>query len=166
MTIDDLITHFQMQPLAEGGWFAQGYISAERLTRAALPARYAAEKPFGTAILYLISAENFSALHRLPTDEVYHFYLGDQVEMLLIAPDGAAERVTLGPDVLGGQRVQFVAPRGMWQGSRVAPGGQFALLGTTMAPGFTPGDYVEARRAELLAQFPQLEAEIRALTRA
>jgi len=165
MEIEDLIARFAMQPLPEGGWFAQGYISPELLAREQLPERYREDKPFGTAILYLISAENFSALHRLPTDEIYHFYLGDPVEMLLIDAGGAAQRVTLGPDVLNGQQVQFVAPRGAWQGSRVRPGGRFALLGTTMAPGFTPVDYEEAHRAELTAQFPHLAQEIRALTR-
>ncbi|HEY9088042.1 MAG TPA: cupin domain-containing protein [Anaerolineaceae bacterium] len=165
MEIQDLIARFAMQPLPEGGWFSQGYISPELLAREQLPERYREDKPFGTAILYLISAENFSALHRLPTDEIYHFYLGDPVEMLLIDTSGAAQRVTLGPDVLNGQQVQFVAPRGAWQGSRVQPGGQFALLGTTMAPGFTPTDYEEARREELISQFPHLEPEIRALTR-
>jgi hypothetical protein len=96
---------------------------------------------------------------------VYHFYLGDPVELLLLFPDGAGRRVVLGPDILHGQQVQFVAPRGVWQGSRLLPGGRFALLGTTMAPGFDPTDYEGGRRHELLARYPDHAALIRALTR-
>ncbi|MGH7573188.1 MAG: cupin domain-containing protein, partial [Gemmatimonadota bacterium] len=104
-------------------------------------------------------------LHRLPTDEVYHFYLGDPVEMLLLHPDGASETVTLGPDVLGAEKVQFVVSRGVWQGSRVAPGGNWALLGTTMAPGFEFADYEGGDREDLVARYPEAAGWIRALTR-
>ena len=169
MTAQQLIEQLKLEPLPiEGGFFRQTYCSAETLPQAALPERYRGEKPFGTAIYYLLTsdADSFSALHRLPTDEVYHFYLGDPVEMLLLFPDGAGRRVVLGPEVLNGQQVQFVAPRGVWQGSRLIPGGQFALLGTTMAPGFTPTDYEGGRRADLLARYPDHADLIRALTRA
>jgi predicted cupin superfamily sugar epimerase len=104
-------------------------------------------------------------MHRLPTDEVYHFYLGDPVEMLLLHADGRAENHTLGPDLLHGQHVQFVVPHGVWQGSRLRDGGRYALLGTTMAPGFDPNGYEGGSREKLTAQYPVAADAIRRLTR-
>jgi len=168
LTAEQLIRHLGLEPLpGEGGWFCQTYLAEETIPADALPVRYSAAKPFGTAIYFLLTAEPdcFSALHKLPTDEIYHFYLGDPVEMLLLHPDGRSEHVALGPDVIHGQRVQFVAPRGAWQGSRLIGGGKFALMGTTMAPGFTRWDFALGEREELARAYP-VEAElIRALTR-
>jgi predicted cupin superfamily sugar epimerase len=168
LTAEQLIAHLKLEPLpVEGGYFRQTYRSGETLPRRALPPRYAADKRLGTAIYYLLTAapDSFSALHRLPTDEIYHFYLGDPVEMLLLYPEGRGERIVLGPDVLAGQRVQFVAPRGVWQGSRLVPGGRFALLGTTMAPGFDESDYTGGERDELVRHYPEQAELIRQLTR-
>ncbi len=168
LTAPELIKHLKLEPLpVEGGLFQQTYISAEKIPHSALPARYRGDKPFATAIYFLLTSDpdSFSALHRLPTDEIYHFYLGDPVEMLLLFPQGGGQLVVLGQDILGGQQVQFVAPREAWQGSRLIPGGRFALLGTTMAPGFDANDYVGGERAELLARYPDHAQLIRALTR-
>jgi hypothetical protein len=165
---EQLIRHLGLEPLpVEGGWFRQTYLAAENIPRDALPARYGDAKPFGTAIYFLLTDEPdcFSALHKLPTDEIYHFYLGDPVEMLLLHPDGRSERVVLGPDVMRGQRVQFVAPRDAWQGSRLVAGGKFALLGTTMAPGFTLPDFALGARDALVRAYPGEADMIRALTR-
>jgi uncharacterized protein len=159
LTADDLIRVFGLEPLpVEGGFFAQTYRA---------PERFGAEKPLSTAILYLLTPDpdSFSALHMLPSDEIWHFYLGDPVELLQLYPDGRGERVTLGQDVLGGQRVQYVAPRGVWMGARLIPGGRYALLGTTMAPGFTPDDYLGGERAALSSQYPEQAELIAALTR-
>ena len=104
-------------------------------------------------------------MHRLATGEIYHFYLGDPVEMLLLAEGAPGRRIILGPDLLGGQYVQYVVPRSVWQGSRLIPGGRFALLGATMAPGFDARDFTLGRRQELLPRFPEHAALIRELTR-
>ncbi len=157
-----------LEPLPEeGGLYRQSYAADETIAAAALPPRYGRDKALSTAIYYLLTdeADSFSALHRLPTDEVYHFYLGDPVELLELHADGTRRRVLLGPDVLAGQRVQHVVLRGVWQGSRVLPGGRYALLGTTMAPGFDFPDYEHGRRAELAARYPEEADLIRALTR-
>ena len=121
----------------------------------------------GTAIYYLLSddPDSFSALHRLPTDEIYHFYLGDPVEMLMLHSGGRIENVTLGPDLLSGQHLQYVVPHGVWQGSRLRDGGRFALLGTTMAPGFDPRGYEGGTRERLIGEYPAAAAAIRRLTR-
>ena len=165
---EEIIRHLKLEPLpVEGGWFRQTLCSPEKIPADALPTRYSGEKPFGTVIYFLLTDEPdcFSALHRLPTDETYHFYFGDPVELLLLHPGGRSEPVVLGHDLLGGQHVQVTVPHGVWQGSRLLPGGKFALMGTTMAPGFTPGDFTGGDREELIKQFPKEAGRIRALTR-
>lgn len=168
LTPQQLIEIFNLEPLpVEGGLFFQTYLSSETVAHKALPARYAVDKPFATAIVYLLTdkPDSFSALHKLPTDEIYHFYLGDPVELLQLHPDGRSERIILGQDLLGGQKVQHVVPHEVWQGSHLLPGGQFALLGTTMAPGYTEEDYTGGERQELIAAYPDQQALIEKLTR-
>jgi len=168
LRVEQIIRQLGLEPLpGEGGMFRQSYIADEGIPHAALPARYPADKPMCTAIYYLLTdaAESFSALHRLPTDEIFHFYAGDPVEMLLLHPDGRGQRVRLGRDFMNGEHVQFVVRRDVWQGSRLAGGGRWALLGTTMAPGYTGSDYTAGVRAELLARYPDFASSIRRLTR-
>jgi predicted cupin superfamily sugar epimerase len=166
--INRLITELDLQPLAfEGGLYVQTYKSNEAVPQAALPERYHSPRSFGTAILYLLTdhPDSFSAMHRLLTDEVYHFYLGDPVEMLLLYPDGNSQQVLLGQDIMAGQKVQFVAPAGVWQGSHLLPGGEYALIGTTMAPGFEYEDFTNGARAVLLNAYPSAHELICQLTR-
>ncbi len=168
MDIEQIVHLLGLKPLPqEGGLYAETYRSTEVIPTEALPARYPrADKPCSTAIYYLLTADppTFSALHRLPTDEIYHFYLGDPLEMTLLYPDGTHRQVILGHDLLAGQQVQFVVPAGVWQGSRVASGGKYALVGTTMAPGYTSDDYEHGDRETLLAQYPSAREQILSLT--
>lgn len=168
ITPQQIIDMFNLDPLPiEGGLIFQTYCSNESLTQQQLPSRYEVEKPFSTAIIYLLTADpdSFSALHKLPTDEVYHFYLGDPVELLQLHPDGRSDRIILGQDLLDGQEIQHVVPRDVWQGSHLLPGGQFALLGTTMAPGYTDEDYVGGKVQTLKAKYPERAKLIEQLTR-
>jgi len=167
-TAAQLIEHLGLEPLTfEGGCFRQTYVAQESIAADALPVRYGGPRNLGSAIYYLLTSEpdSFAAMHRLETDEIYHFYLGDLVEMLLLYPGRRGERIVLGPDVLGGQHVQFVVPRGVWQGSRLVYGGSFALMGTTMAPGFDFADWTEGNRDALVREYPEHAELIRALTR-
>ncbi|MBO4260795.1 hypothetical protein GRC12_44330, partial [Streptomyces griseorubiginosus] len=103
-------TPIGLEPIPrEGGLFRQTWAGPERPDG----------RPEGTAIVALLTADDFSALHRLPTDEIWHFYLGDPLELLLLAPDGTSRTTVLGPDVLGGQQIQFTVPAGTWMGGRV-----------------------------------------------
>jgi predicted cupin superfamily sugar epimerase len=166
-TAPELIQLLNLQPLPqEGGYYRETYRSAERLAASALPPRYGQDKALGTAMYYFLTPDTFSALHRLPTDEVFHFYLGNPVEMLQLYEDGRGRVVTLGPDLLAGQSPQLVVPRGVWQGSCLAAGGAFALLGTTAAPGFDFADYEAGDRAGLSARYPEFADLISLLTRA
>jgi uncharacterized protein len=169
-----LIARFGLAPLpVEGGLFRQWYRSADLLGSAHLPARYAGRvdddgKPAGTAIVAMLTDEpdSFSAFHRLATDELWHFYLGDPLELVLLHPGGSSEHIVLGADVLGGEEVFAAVPRGSWLGARLVPGGRFALFGNTMAPGFTSGDFEGADVDELVAGWPHEQAVIHALYRA
>ena len=168
LTADEIIEFLSLQPLpVEGGYFRQTYRATESVSASSLPARYGRDKPFCTAIYYVLTSDpdSFSALHRLPSDEIYHVYLGDPVEMLLLYPDGKSAVVGLGPDLQAGQRMQFVVPAGVWQGSRLAAGGTFALLGTTMAPGYGEADYTGGERGALSEHYLDRGDLIRELTR-
>ena len=168
MSLDEIIQLLKLQPLpGEGGMFAESYRSKESIPEGGLPARYSGLRSTGTAIYYLLTddRDSFSALHILKTDEIYHFYLGDPVEMLLLLPDGSSKQIILGQDLVNGQSVQFTVPAGTWQGSHLVEGGRFALMGTTMAPGFDPSDFRLGERSELLSGWPQEAERIRHLTR-
>ncbi len=162
-TAEELIRLLRLEPLPrEGGWYRETYRSSLQLPAGALAPCYRAARAAGTAIYYLLTPDTFSALHRLPTDEVFHFYFGDPVEMLQLGPnpEDGGRLVTLGSDLFAGQQVQAVVPAGVWQGSMLRTGGAFALLGTTMAPGFDFADYEAAQRDALITSFPEFAERI------
>lgn len=166
LTVEQLKALLKLKPLtAEGGYFAETYRSAEMIAPSGLPARYGRAKSLGTAIYFLLTSDTCSILHRLPTDEIYHFYMGDPVELLQLHPDGAGTITILGQDLLNGMRPQLMVPAGAWQGSRLCPGGRFALMGTTMAPGFDVDDFERGQREVLLCTYPAYRDLIVALTR-
>jgi predicted cupin superfamily sugar epimerase len=146
-TIDALIERLRLEPLPlEGGLFRQTWVGGDRDGR-----------PVGTAIIVLLAAVggHFSALHRLPIDEVWYFQAGDPIELLLLEPGTPGHVATLGPDVLGGHELQVVVTAGTWMGARVAPHGEWCLFATSMAPGFVPADYDAGDRDALTAAWPQ-----------
>lgn len=155
-TAEEIIARLDLRPLpGEGGWYRETYRAANELPPAVLGPHYAGPRPAGTAIYYLLTPDTFSTLHRLPGDEVFHFYLGDPVDMLQLDPHARTGRlVTLGSDLFAGNSPQVVVPGGVWQGSVLRPGGAFALMGTTMAPGFAFADYEAGERGPLAAAFP------------
>lgn len=155
ITAQALIRHLGLSPLPlEGGMVAQTYISRKKI----------GEAPNATAIYYLLSGEAFSHFHRLSADEIYHFYLGSPVELTELLPDGRVKTTILGQDVLNGQCVQYVVSAGCWQGSRLVGSEGFALLGTTMCPGYTQEGYEHGEREALLRAYPQAREVIQALT--
>jgi uncharacterized protein len=164
LTAQDIIRTLKMQlhPI-EGGFFAETYRSAGAVPQAAIPG-YPADRSLSTAIYYMLTPGTISAMHRVRGDEMFHFYLGDPVEMIELHPNGSGNVVVLGQDILAGMELQHNVRGGVWQGSRLREGGQFALLGTTMAPGFEYADYETGDRAELVARYPAFAKMIRART--
>jgi len=127
LTIHEITARLGLQPHPEGGYFAEVYRAEDTFGAEALPARYGGPRAASTAIYYLLTPDTFSALHRIVSDEVFHFYLGDAVEMLQLTPDGAGRVVTLGTDLAAGAQPQVVVPRGVWQGARLKAGGRAAM---------------------------------------
>lgn len=150
MTAADVIRHLGLEPHpVEGGYFRETHRTAATLSA------FGGERSVGTAIYYLLTGDAVSEMHVLPGDEVYHYYLGDPLEMLQLRPDGSSETLLLGPDLSAGQSPQLVVPANVWQGSRRLPGPHgYTLIGATMAPGFAYEDYATGRRAELQAEWP------------
>jgi predicted cupin superfamily sugar epimerase len=161
MTADEIkaLLHLEPHPV-EGGWYRRTYTSAGTVE---LPRGIRAQ---GTAIYYLLEAGTFSEMHMVASDEIFHFYLGDPVEMLLLYPDAGSSAVfTLGTDLRAGQRPQIMVPAGVWQGERLVEGGKLALFGCTVTPGFDFADYRSGNYAELAARWPAETERIRKLTR-
>lgn len=145
MNPEQLIRHFDLKPLEmEGGFFKETYRSRAKIPNGLLCSKE--QKSISTAIYYCLTAQTFSSLHRLPTDEIYHFYHGDPVELFIMAesPQPHFEIHILGQDYLAGQIPQLTVPAFSWQGSRLVKGGKIALMGTTMAPGFDYDDFEKA----------------------
>jgi uncharacterized protein len=165
-----LIAHFQMKRIPqEGAWFSVTYTSEDLLDGAALPPRYAGRPhAAGGAILAVVTPRDFSAMHRLKTDEVWHFHSGSPLKLLLLYPDGEGRTVTLGTNVFGGELAQFTVPKGVWQGAApiTATARSFSFVGTQMSPGFDSSDFEIGYRDELVRRYPAFAQSIGRLTRA
>lgn len=136
-----------LRPLpAEGGLFRRTHVDA-----------------YSSVIYFMLLAPDFSALHALDGVETYHWYAGAPLQLLLLYPDGQVDQPVLGPDIAAGARPQLVVPAGVWQSSSTR--GEWTLAGTTMAPPFDWSALRIGRRAELIAGWPDVAAQIRALTR-
>jgi uncharacterized protein len=152
---NEVIALLHLEPLAvEGGFFSETYRCPE-----GVPLGPGGERSLSTAIYYLLRDQDVSKLHRLRSDEIFHFYAGDPVEMLLLR-HGGGEIVTLGADLAGGMRPQVVVPREVWQGCRLKPGGSWALLGTTVSPGFDYEDFEAGDGASLASAYPEFAEHI------
>jgi predicted cupin superfamily sugar epimerase len=163
---ETLKSFLNLIPLSiEGGYFAETYRSTEMISPECLQGRYSSPRSVSTAIYYLLEPNTFSELHRVASDEIFHFYLGDPVEMLQLWPDDSAKRVLIGTDIESGMVPQVVVPHGVWQGARLVAGGRFALLGCTVSPGFDYADYESGSRQLLSEAYPEHRDMICALTK-
>jgi predicted cupin superfamily sugar epimerase len=152
LSVEELVEMFRLRPLeGEGGFFRRTWFR---------PADQGS-KPEASCILYLITPESFSALHRLAHDEMFHFYLGDPCRSITMNESGVIEETILGQDVRAGMRVQHLVPGGTWQATKLLAGGRFALLGTTMSPGFHESDFELGTSALLAGLKPGAQQFIR-----
>jgi uncharacterized protein len=143
LTAEDVIALLDLSPMdGEGGFYRRTWF---RPSSSADPGA----GPEASCILYLITPDSFSALHRLRHDEMFHFYIGDPCRSIVIASDGDIEETILGPDLLAGMHVQHLVPGGAWQATYLVEGGSFALLGTTMSPDFHASGFELAHRRDL-----------------
>lgn len=163
--VKQLIERYNLQPHPEGGWFCQTYKSHEQVTAEALPGRFNGNRAFSTAICFLLEQENFSAFHRIKSDECWHFYAGDPLLVYIIQQNGELEIISLGNDPEKGQMFQYVVPANCWFASRPAPGSEYCFVGCTVSPGFEFDDFELADGKSLSAIYPQHETIIKQLCR-
>jgi predicted cupin superfamily sugar epimerase len=155
MTANEIIKRLRLTQLQfEDGYFRETWRSSVSIAANALPPVYGSARSAGTAIYYLLTPETSSRMHVVTSDEIFHFYLGDPVEQLLIFEDGRHEFRTIGNNLEAGQVPQALVPANVWQGAKLAAGGRFALMGTTVSPGFEFADFTLGDPEELAAHYP------------
>jgi len=158
-----LIKQFNLQPHPEGGYYKETYRSAEIIPVTVLDKRFKGDRNFSTAIYFLLEKGNFSAFHKIQSDECWHFYTGETLLVHIIHINGKFETIKLGNDLQQGQVFQFVVPAGCWFASEPAPGSEFSFVGCTVAPGFDFDDFELAKADELIKSYPRYEAIIKRL---
>lgn len=163
ITKDQLIKAFSLLSHPEGGYYKETYRSVEIIQ--SLSNEFPSQRNYSTAIYFLIEKNNFSALHRIKSDEVWHFYEGDALEVIELDLSGNLIKTQIGRDLLKGQMFQYTVKAGHWFGSRVLNGGEFSFVGCTVSPGFDFRDFEMAQREELCKLFPQHLAVITEMTR-
>ncbi len=149
----------------EGGYYRETYRSDLSIAREALPPQFTGSRLVSTAIYFLLEGDNFSAFHRLRSDELWHFYAGSTIVVHVIEPDGGCSEIHLGSDAEAGEVFQAVVKAGRWFASRVRDPQSFALAGCTVAPGFDFADFELGKRSELTKLYPQHRKLIEQLTR-
>lgn len=160
------IKKFSLKQHPEGGYFTETYRSSEIIEKDALPERFKGSRCFSTGIYFLLEAHHFSAFHRIQSDEMWHFYAGDALEIFVIESEtGNLEIIRLGNDPEKEETFQAVVPAGSWFASRPCAGSSYALVGCTVSPGFDFEDFEMAERTALQTLFPQHSGLIRELTR-
>ena len=162
---DQLIQKYNLQPHPEGGWYKQTYKSNEQILAEALPERFGADRVFSTAIYFLLEKGNFSAFHRIKSDECWHFYAGDPLFVYVIEGNGELKIISLGNDLEKGQAFQYVVPAGCWFASRPASGSKYCFVGCTVSPGFEFEDFELANADSLVKMYPQPKGIIKELCR-
>lgn len=149
------VEKYAMQPHPEGGYYKETYRSAEIIPKVFLPKRFNGERNYSTAIYFLLEKGNFSAFHKINSDECWHFYSGEALWIYVIHLNGKLETIKLGNDVLKGEQFQAVVPAECWFASEPAPGSEYSFAGCTVAPGFDFSDFELAKSDELSKHFPQ-----------
>jgi predicted cupin superfamily sugar epimerase len=160
-----LVEKYSLQPHPEGGWYTQNYKSAEIIPSCSLPIRFGGNRVLSTAIFFLLEKDNFSAFHRIKSDECWHFYLGDPLEILILLPNNTLQTVILSNRIEENHHFQFIVPANCWFASRPASNSNFSFVGCTVAPGFDFDDFEMAKADDLVAAYPQHQSIIKKLCR-
>lgn len=165
MFAKDLIRHFNLFPHPEGGYYIQTYQANEKIKRLCLPERFTGDRFYSSAIYFLLEEGDFSGFHRIKSDECWHFYAGQALNIFIIHPDGELQIIKLGNQTDRGEVFQFVVPAGAWFASQPAPGSTYSFVGCTVSPGFDFEDFELAKKSELIEIFPDHSGIIEKLCR-
>jgi predicted cupin superfamily sugar epimerase len=158
-SIQEIIQFYQLLPHPEGGYYKETYRSLECIPTISLPDRFSGERNYSTAIYFLLEENSFSAFHRIQSDECWHFYTGDAVDIHVLHINGNYELIKLGGNIEMGEKYQAIVPAGAWFASKT--NGQYSLVGCTVSPGFDFVDFELAKAAELAEHFPEQSALIK-----
>ncbi len=151
---DFWIDHLQLKPHPEGGYFTEIYRDAEEYPAAVLPARYDSKRNVSTSIYYLLKSENISRLHKLHSNEIWHFYTGSTLHLHLLHEKNSYTKIKLGPHAESDEQFQVVIPKYTYFGANLPEPDTYALVGCTMAPGFEYDDFTLGEKSELIEMFP------------
>ena len=154
-TTSDLIEQLELVRHPEGGWYRETYRSTEMILAENLPERFRGDRSFCTSIYFLLGKNDISALHRIKSDEIWHFYAGTTLTVHLITALGEYRAIKLGTDLASGETYQAVVSAGCWFGAEVTGEGDYSLVGCTVAPGFDFADFEMGKMESLLKQFPE-----------
>lgn len=165
MNSEYFIKRLQLQPHPEGGFFKETYRSSGSLPSQCLPQNFGGDRSYSTAIYFLLQQGDYSAFHKIESDECWHFYEGGALLIHVIDGEGYYTCIRLGKKIDGGEVFQFVVPAGNWFASEPAPGTDFTLVGCTVAPGFDFADFEMANAEALSKEYPQHHSLIHRLCR-
>lgn len=155
LTANEWARKLQMEPHPEGGWYRETYRAIGSISSDVLPDGFSGDRSYSTAIYFLMTEGVFSSFHRIRSDEVWHFYIGDALVIHEIDALGRYTAHLLGADIENGEVFQLVIPAGSWFASEVGEGGKYGLVGCTVAPGFDFADFELGEVDDLCAQFPK-----------
>ncbi|HEV7329683.1 MAG TPA: cupin domain-containing protein [Flavisolibacter sp.] len=165
MTAEQIIQHLQLQPHPEGGFYKEVYRSAGTIDAACLSPLFDGSRNYATSIYYLLQSGDFSAFHRIRSDEIWHFYAGGRLLLHLLDTNGDYQCLMLGSSMTSDTQFQIVMPAGAWFAAEPAPGTDFTLAGCTVAPGFDFRDFEMAKPESLTKLYPQQKEIIHRLCR-
>ena len=163
LTADDIRKLLELEPNATCGFVKLTFVSRQELAAGTLPAPFAQARPVGSALYFMVTPEAPVRLHRIRNDQLYHYYLGDPLELFLLHADGKSERVIVGPDIAAGQRVQFLIPGNTFHTARLAGQKHWFLGASTEWPGVIPDDVEIGNVEAMAAKYPAIGADIRAI---
>ena len=163
LTADEIRTLLKLEPHPTCGFVRITYVSAQSISPGGLPAPFAEGRPTGSALYFMVEPHAPVRLHRIRNDQLYHYYLGDPLEVVLLRGDGSVERVTVGPDLRAGQRVQLFIPGNTFHTARLAGPRRWFLGASTEWPGVLPADVEIGRLDELALKYPSAAADLRSI---
>lgn len=161
---DYWIENLKLEAHIEGGYFKEIYRSVEVIKKEHLPDRYNGDRSFSTSIYFLLKGEQISKLHKLKSDEIWHFYTGSSLLIHIIDDEGKLNTIKLGNHFTLGEHFQYVVKAGCWFCAEVIDKSSYGLIGCTVSPGFDFSDFELANREKLLENFPEHKTIIEKFT--
>jgi len=162
-TADEIRALLQLEPNATCGFVRITYLSKQQIAPGGLPEPFADGRPMGSALYFMVTPTAPVRLHRIRNDQLYHYYLGDPLEVFMLHGDGTTERVVVGPDLRGGQRVQLLIPGNTFHTARLIGQRRWFLGASTEWPGVVPADVEIGKLDELAEKYPSAAADLRAI---